>query len=71
MYFSLRYVLFYASAGCVTGYMVKGSSTIAMIGLALAALMGYSFGVKYAALRGIEFGIGFVVGAIVRKRSGN
>ena len=68
MYISLKYVAFYTCTGGVVGYLADGDKRVAAIGLVLAAMMGYSFGLDYAILSAAEFGGGFFVGSILKTK---
>lgn len=59
MFLSMKYVLLYTGVGLATGYVSKGDKTAALVGMGVAALAGFSFGLSYALLSAIEFGIGF------------
>lgn len=69
MNFSIKYLIFYVISGGVTGYIAKGDKKIALIGLALSAVMGYSFGINYAIISLLEFCFGFAIGSIVNKNN--
>jgi hypothetical protein len=61
MFLSAKYVVLYAGAGMVTGFVSKGNKTAMWVGMGIAALVGASFGLGYAAVSAIEFTVGFGV----------
>ena len=66
MFLSTKYVLLYTGAGLATGFVARGDKTAAMVGMGLAALVGFSFGLNYAIVSAIEFGVGFGIAVIIR-----
>ncbi len=70
MYISLKYVIFYTCVGGVAGFIGEGDKRVAGVGVILAAMMGYSFGIDYAILSAIEFSVGFALGSILKKKNG-
>lgn len=66
MFLSAKYVILYTGAGLATGYISKGDKAVGLIGLGLAAMAGYSFGMSYAIVSAIEFGVGLGIAAIIR-----
>jgi hypothetical protein len=67
MYISMKYVLLYVGAGAATGWFSKDDRTASLIGLAIAGLIGASFGVSYAVISAIEFGIGLGLASMLQK----
>lgn len=66
MYITAKYVLLYTGAGIATGYLTEGDKSAALMGLGIAAIFGYSFGLDYAIVSAIEFGVGLTLAAFFR-----
>lgn len=69
MYLSLKYIILYTCTGGIAGYIASGDKKVALIGLALAGIFGYSFGINYALISALEFGAGFIIGSIIKKKN--
>ena len=68
MYISIKYVIFYTGIGFGAGFIADGDKRVAVAGIILSAIMGYSFGFDYALISAVEFGAGFLAGAFMKNK---
>jgi hypothetical protein len=71
MYISMKYIVLYVGAGVATGWLSKGDRTASLVGICIAGLIGFSFGISYAVLSAVEFIVGLGIARMLNKDKGD